>query len=526
MAKKTKTDSKIKREAIEIKLIGEVDRSLAWVLIVAIGILPLLVHVKIVDFIAPQIISGLLDTGPQAEMFAYYKWVLLICLALIAVALLVYKMLAYHYELRGSYINVPVFILVLFLLISVIAAEYKGIALLGLYNQRDGTLTYLCYMALLVVAANTTFRKGFHKHINLALGIFTVINVVIILFDFWGHNLAGYPAVLSMLIPADLQPYVQGTLNSTLNNPNYVSGLAAALFTYFFIFVLLEPKLKDCIIYLLLSIAAFVLMLAALSTSGFVSLLIVIPVIIAAAFLSQRKRQTAIMAGATLVLCLAVFLAMNAYNPVVYDETFGFLEQVVETNSGTSPAMAPQPVNRNPAGAGNDNSKDNFTLPPTDYFQLPAPGISAGTGRVYIWSETMQLIKEKPIVGYGQDTLAYYFPQNDINKIAAIDSYSTLVTKPHNMYLGMAYGAGVPALLALLALFLRHFYYTGKRLLKGEHDDEVILPTALFVFFCTYIVQWLFNDSVVGSAAIFWVLLGVGVSVNMAGDIRLQRIKA
>jgi hypothetical protein len=316
---------KKKREAFKPDLIGEVDQNLAGLFVILIGILPLLVRAKLIEFTAPRIISSLLDTGVQTDVFSYYKWIFMICMAGIAVILLLFKMLAYHYELRASYINMPLLLLVFFMVLSFLTAEYKSITLVGMYDMYHGALTYLCYFALLLVASNTVFKEWFGSYLTVAMGIFTSINMIIILFEFLGHNLAKYPAILSLIIPSNLQSYAQGTIDSTLNHPNYVSGLSVALFVFFLTFTLLETKLKHCLLYLFFSMASFVLMLASLSSSGFVSLLIISPLVTAVAFLSWERKQTIIKAGAILALCLAVFLIMNAYNPGVSDQTIGFM---------------------------------------------------------------------------------------------------------------------------------------------------------------------------------------------------------
>jgi hypothetical protein len=418
----------------------------------------------------------------------------------------------------------PLLLLVVFMVLSFLTAEYKSIALVGMYDMNQGALTYLGYFALLLVAANTVFKEWFGRYLTIVMGIFTSINMIIILFEFFGHNLGKYPAILSLIIPSNLQSYAQGSIDSTLNHPNYVSGLSVALFAFFLAYTLLETRLKQCGLYLFFTMAAFVLMLASLSSSGFISLLIISPLVIAAVFLSWERKQTLIKAGVILALCLAVFLMMNAYNPGVSDQTIGIMKQALKSdNKAPQPRVAlrsqitgtaPKPGYELMKNRASSPSRGTETAQQPDYFKIPVPGWSAFTGRTYIWKETLKLVKTRPILGYGSDTLAYYFPQNDINKIAGIDSYDTLITKPHNFYIDMAYGSGIPALLAMLALFMMHFYHTSRRLLQADRNRAIIFPAALFLFFCAFTVQWLVNDSVIGSAAIFWTLLGAGVSIN------------
>ena len=65
------------------------------------------------------------------------------------------------------------------------------------------------------------------------------------------------------------------------------------------------------------------------------------------------------------------------------------------------------------------------------------------TGRGYIWSRTLPIVLEKPLLGYGGDTFALYFPQNDLlGKANTYNTFNMYVDKPHNMYLQMVVNFG------------------------------------------------------------------------------------
>ena len=507
---------KKQRELKRINLVGEIDKNIAWIFIIFTLIMPLIVRLKEIKYISPRIISPLLDSGLQNDMFSYYKWVFLMIVVIITVLCLLYKILIYNFELNKSYINIPLLLLLFTAILSLFSAEYKSIALLGIYTQNDGILTFLCYLALLFVAANTIFEDWFYRYIAVSLGVFTGINLIIILFDFFGHNLIKVPIILSLIVPADLRQYINGTINSTFSNPNYISGMAGALVAFFLTLAFLKTEIKPRIFYVICSVFAFVMLLATMSSSGMAALLIISPAIAAITFFSRERRQAFITAGITLVLFLMLFFTMNAYNSQVSEEMFGFTKNFLESGQTVPPSGLQEGLGNNQTNLVNNTQPINNTS--QDNLTLPARGLAAGSGRVYIWSETLKLIKERPLTGYGPDTLSYYFPQNDINKIANMDTYDTLISKPHNMFIGVAYGYGVPALLIIIALFLIHTYYTVRHLLAAEKNEDIIFPAALFIFFCTYIIQGLFNDSVIGSAAIFWMLFGVAVSSNIEWD--------
>ena len=143
-----------------------------------------------------------------------------------------------------------------------------------------------------------------------------------------------------------------------------------------------------------------------------------------------------------------------------------------------------------------------------------------GSSRGYIWSRTLPLLKNCLLTGYGADTFAYVFPQNDV--LAKYYSYEQFgegfyitVDKPHNMYLQIFYGNGLIAFAAFLAICV--FYLVDCfRLyaLRREYRPEQIMGAAVMLGVVGYLAAGMFNDSVVHVAPLFWILLGVGAALN------------
>lgn len=139
-----------------------------------------------------------------------------------------------------------------------------------------------------------------------------------------------------------------------------------------------------------------------------------------------------------------------------------------------------------------------------------------GSARGYIWSRSIPLLKDTIIKGYGPDTFALYFPQDDyVGKLAAYDNAGMFVDKAHSLYLSTAINTGVISALGLIALFLMYFVSSFKIYFKCRYDDAyAYYGLAAFTAFCGYAAAGIFNDSVIAVAPVFWVLLGVGISIN------------
>jgi len=116
------------------------------------------------------------------------------------------------------------------------------------------------------------------------------------------------------------------------------------------------------------------------------------------------------------------------------------------------------------------------------------------------------------------DTLSYAFPQNRLDKVSGLGSYAVFVTKPHNIFIGYAYGAGIPALLAFLALnafaaaaFLSYMF---SKKTAGKKLDG--LAICFMLGWVAYLAQGFVNDDLIATAPLFWTMLGIGAGILQA----------
>ena len=140
-----------------------------------------------------------------------------------------------------------------------------------------------------------------------------------------------------------------------------------------------------------------------------------------------------------------------------------------------------------------------------------------GSSRGYIWSRSIPLLKNTKFIGYGPDTFAIYFPQNDFmgKFLAYSGDMWQVVDKPHDLYLQVALNTGIISLLALLSLFIAFIVSSVRLYIRNDYSDYVSRAgVGIFVAVCGYLGAAFFNDSVVSVAPVFWVLLGLGISTN------------
>ncbi|MFP4697894.1 MAG: O-antigen ligase family protein, partial [Eubacteriales bacterium] len=138
------------------------------------------------------------------------------------------------------------------------------------------------------------------------------------------------------------------------------------------------------------------------------------------------------------------------------------------------------------------------------------------TKRGYIWSRTFPLLKDYLLIGSGPDTYVFVFPQYDLlGKLNAYNSFGTIIDKPHNLYLQIAINTGLISLLAFLGIVIVYFVSCIKLFWKKNLTKvEEYIGMSIFISVLAYCIAGLGNDSVVSVAPIFWILLGVGISIN------------
>lgn len=138
------------------------------------------------------------------------------------------------------------------------------------------------------------------------------------------------------------------------------------------------------------------------------------------------------------------------------------------------------------------------------------------SGRGYIWSRTLPLLSHTLFWGYGPDTFAMCFPQNDYKgKLNFMYDANLIIDKPHNMYLQTAVNTGVLSLVAFLGI-LAYYILSSISLYRSSTLESFYSKAglAIFISIIGYMISGLFTDSTVSVSPVFWILLGVGMGIN------------
>jgi len=507
MSKKQKNPAKIPVRELEHK--SAADSLLFYLLLITLVFVPLIVRLVLLDHASPSISETVLDTGTKADFFSYDKLILLGILTMFIVAVFLFKVLSKHYVLPGGLNNTATAALFLLVLLSGLFSDLKTISLLGQFDRHEGTIAVFCYLILFFVAANLVYPRQKVDLFFYALFPFIILNSILGIIHLFGYNILDSDFVISLVLPSNLPRSGLGPssyISSTLSNPDYISGIGGVLTILFLTRAIFESRLKHKILWSASSVLSFSLVLTSFATSGFFSIVVVMPVILILLFFRSRRKQGFITLGAILSCFVLLFFLYNIQDSRVAGKSIGFFMGIAKGGQSLSSGMN--------EGPKDESSSSEITQPSSNPdFNLPPTGWAAGSGRLYIWRRTLPLIAQHPIFGYGSDTFSYYFPQDDPYKNSGLADPNIVVDKPHNMYLNLAFGSGVLSLLAFLILVFNHL--TGLvKLFKNRIDNHsLVVSTSLFTGLLAYLIQGLFNESVVGSAPMFWILFGVSVSL-------------
>ena len=145
-----------------------------------------------------------------------------------------------------------------------------------------------------------------------------------------------------------------------------------------------------------------------------------------------------------------------------------------------------------------------------------------------IYGHRLPIIKDSLIVGGGNGTFAFRFRQNEI--VGLLNTHGSckyVIDRPHNWYIQIACSAGVPALIAVLVLFIYYIISFCKRFkvaCAGKSDGKTgttketgigskieLLDIGLFAGLVGFMVCGLINDSCITVNPMFWLFLGWAV---------------
>jgi hypothetical protein len=552
---KNKTGIKTFRDRHSIKESAFDTNTVIKVLVIAaMGIIPILVRCIIQYYASPHIdpLLYLFTTG-RTDYFTYLKFIVLLVISVILLALFLLQVFRSKSEFKSSKLNMLLGVFTLSVIISMLLSDYKTISLWGGYSRNFGVLAYLCCAVLLLVVANTKYDAKWRNYTVNALYLFVVINAVFLILNFYGYELI-QNGLIRTLIAGKIEHF-QGTgtqLTGTLGHNDFTSGAGGVFFLIFAAkAVFSEKKIQMKAAAFAAALLSGLTVYASQAESGVVT--IIFGAVVLYGLLAEQKNYQGTLEFSGLLMLTPIFwFVMSRHNAAFLGDLkgdLGFLlvsavagvvilavywlwkskrklsprnfritviSAVVIAIIATAVAgpMATHKINQQYQQIDSQAIAQKLQQ---NEFDLPAKGVAWGSGRIYIWEETLKLVTQKPLFGYGFDTLPITFNQGDPAKMAALNSATVIVDKTHNMFLNMMYGGGIISFLAYILIILLVLVKSAQTIANGG-NKYLLIP--VFLGILGYLYQGLFNDQVQGFESVFWVLLGLAYS--MATEEKLE----
>ncbi|MFJ8457678.1 O-antigen ligase family protein [Lysinibacillus xylanilyticus] len=498
----------------DIKSQKSVDKWIFRLLLIAIGFMPLIVMASVIEVQSPLITNiETLSSGVKGDLFTQYKALVLLVITFLASLLFLAKILFMNGEIRKTKLNYAVGAFAVVIVLSTVFSPNISIALHGQFSRADGAISWICYLALFFIAMNIEYPKNVINKILYSLYPFIIINFFVITVNFYGKDLLQNTWVqkfVSVFLPDGATISEGSELIGTLNQWNYMSGMFSIMTLLFLACAIIDNSNVKRFINIVIALISMVIMLMAMSANGFFTFVCITPLLIWLAIKSQNKKKTflIIVIFYSMTACFVHFLSLK--DPKVWDESIGFflpinnpyeIEESVETSIENMNLEIFSLWNIDKASA----AKEAFELP-----VLPEAKWGPGTGRIYIWEKTLELVQDRPFLGYGLDTLVYQFPHNHIDARGNLNEV-TIVDKPHNIYVGVIYGTGILGLIAFLVIILISLKSTIREILKFNMSSNIVV--ALCIAWLAFLIQALFNDTSIGITGPLFAIGGIMLGV-------------
>jgi len=135
--------------------------------------------------------------------------------------------------------------------------------------------------------------------------------------------------------------------------------------------------------------------------------------------------------------------------------------------------------------------------------------------RLFIWDRTVSLIRARPVLGWGLETLREVFPYDREVLVRYFGPRPVIVDRAHNDMLQMAVSIGIPGAIAYLAFWLLNVAAAVMVMSRAPASGR-ILALGLVAGLIGYLVQAQAAFSSVAVTPLVWLLAGAACGWEVA----------
>jgi tetratricopeptide (TPR) repeat protein len=140
--------------------------------------------------------------------------------------------------------------------------------------------------------------------------------------------------------------------------------------------------------------------------------------------------------------------------------------------------------------------------------------LGSTAARLAIWQGTLELIKQRPLLGYGADALGMVFPRVYPPELVYYQGRDFFVDRAHNLLLDWTIMTGIPGLLSYSAVIFMFVVVVGQALRQPHSPEKQALLIAVLAAVLGNAANNLVSFDVTATATVSWLLMGVGVALS------------
>lgn len=357
-----------------------------------------------------------------------------------------------HLKTKISKIEIFIYILMFLTILSLINCLDINTCLFGNTNRYEGLFVILTYYILLLNSL-TLKNKKYTRIIIYFILLYGFLNIV---YGMLQTNLINH----SLRIKNTFY-YARGFVGNSM----FFGSLVCICYSLILGFIIKCNNVKKLIILYILLIIYMIGAIISGSLACILSIsLIHLLVIIDSIILIKKDKYKGLFSLINIILIsiisIFMFLLISIKIPFLKDDILVFFKESKSISEGVS--------------------NNNF-----------------GTGRIYIWKNTLSKIKENYLFGVGIDNFANAFDNKLIDGISGF-----VVDKAHNEYLQIMLCEGVIKGILYIVFLLLIFFKSFKK-------EKNSLSYGLFLAFTSYSIQAFFGISVTRVAPIFFIITGL-----------------
>ena len=414
---------------------------------------------KVTVILALSVIPAVfVPLGGTTDHFYLPKVAAMIILALSFLAVLAINKIRFKDIVQKDRINISLFIYFILLAASVYAAENKVFAIIGVPGRWEGLVTITLYMFLFITA---------RLYLVPDEGLFKIILVTAIIVSIYG-----------ILQTMNFDPFPRDVLRenwskrafSTMGNPNFLGSYIVLIIPTSIYFYIIKKNITGLTAYAIL----FYCLLSTGTRGAWLGTIASIMAFAAIHYMYFRYSKGEFTRYIILLVITILLLALyNFYTECAFIDRFLSIKRDADeflTNGDRA-----------------------------DY---------SGANRGFIWKRVAELIKKRPLTGYGIENLGEAFKKYYTQDMIELWNEVRYLDKAHNEYLHIAVTSGIPSLLVYLT-FISQIILKGLFRLKNCKTALLILSSVI-----GYMTAAFFNISVVSVAYVYWIFLGLLAGSN------------